>query len=241
VNPFSIGFRAARANLGPGLVIQALMIAIVLAFYFLPASRPCFQALAAAKAQYGYGFSAASGLVAGALLPMLLKFALLRRGRPTRAELRADLSEFLFLAVFWAPEGMIADLFYRIQGHMFGVDPSFSVVCKKVLFDQFVYNPFFAAPYMLAWYEWKNQGWRIRLALHAFTWDFYRIRTIPTLCATWVVWIPVTSAIYAVPSLLQIPLFALALTFWVLMLAYMTSRHHASEPIPAPLPDPVAD
>ncbi len=39
---------------------------------------------------------------------------------------------------------------------------------------------------------------------------------------------------------LQIPLFALALTFWVLMLAYITSAPSHPGTGPAPLPEPVA-
>ncbi len=136
---------------------------------------------------------------------------------------------------------MIADGFYRFQALIFGAHADFPTVLKKVLVDQFIYNPLFAAPYMLAWYEWKNHGYRFGGIRHAFTAEFYRAHTIPTLCATWAVWIPVTSAIYSLPSLLQFPLFALALTFWVLMLAYMTSRHHTPGQIPTPVPEPVAD
>ena len=111
----------------------------------------------------------------------------------------------------------------------------FATVFKKVLVDQFIYNPLFAAPYTVICYELKNQGFRWRRSRHAFTAEFYRTRTIPALCATWTVWIPVTSAIYALPSLLQIPLFALALTFWVLMVAYITSRPHIAPPVPGAL------
>ncbi len=80
-NPFSIGFRAARANLVPGLIIQSAMVAVVLAYYFAPAARPWFEGLAAAKAHWGYGFSFVSSIFAGAILPILLKVLLLERGR----------------------------------------------------------------------------------------------------------------------------------------------------------------
>src|SRR5580698_510105 len=56
-SPFLAGFRAARANLIPGLVIQALMLALVLLYYCVPAARPGFEWLAAAKASGGFGFS----------------------------------------------------------------------------------------------------------------------------------------------------------------------------------------
>lgn len=46
---------------------------------------------------------------------------------------------------------------------------------------------------------------------------------MPTLLTNWV-WIPLTAMIYSLPLALQFPLFSLALTFWVLLLTYMTNR-----------------
>ena len=235
-NPFSIGFRAARANLVPGLIIQALMVALVLVYYFAPSGRSLFLVLANAKAHWGYAFSFSSAVVAGALLPMLFKIVLIQRGRMTRA----DVSDLLFLGIFWGFEGIFVDALYRFQAVLFGAHADFPTVVKKVFLDQFIYNPFFAAPYTVGCYELKNRHYRWRDLGYVFTADFYRTRAIPTLCATWAVWIPVTSAVYALPSLLQVPLFALALTFWVLMLAYITSHPHKAERVPAPLPQPIA-
>jgi hypothetical protein len=236
-NPFLIGFRAARANLVPGLIIQALMIAMVLAYYFFPPSHALFEFLAFSKGRWGYGFSFGSAVIAGAVLPVLFKITVLNRGRVRRG----DFYDLLFLAVFWGLDGMVLDGFYRLQARIFGAHADFPTVFKKVLVDQFIYNPLFAAPYTVICYEIKHHGFRLGRSRHVFTADFYRTRTIPALCATWTIWIPVTSAIYALPSLLQIPLFALALTFWVLMLAYITSRPHSAEPVPTPLPQPVAE
>jgi len=236
-NPFSIGFRAARANLIPGLIIQAMMVALVLAYYFFPPSRAFFQTLAVAKGQWGYAFSFASAVIAGAVLPVIFKITVLQRGRVTRA----DFADLLFLAIFWGVDGVVLDSFYRFQSIIFGAHADFSTVSKKVLVDQFIYNPVFAAPYTVICYELKHQGYRWSRSRHVFTAGFYRERTIPCLCATWTIWIPVTSAIYSLPSLLQIPLFALALTFWVLMLAYITTRPHTAMPVPAPLPEPIAE
>jgi TRAP-type C4-dicarboxylate transport system permease small subunit len=50
---------------------------------------------------------------------------------------------------------------------------------------------------------------------------------VPTLLATWSVWIPLMAIIYSLPLPLQFPLFSLALTFWVLLLTYMTNSFAA--------------
>ena len=236
-NPFSAGFRAARANLIPGLLIQVLMVALVLLYYFFAPARSWFQMLAVAKGQWGYGFSFCSAVVAGALLPTLLKWLTIQRGRFSRA----DLPELLFLCIFWGCDGVIIDAFYRFQAVIFGANADFAVVVKKVLVDQFIYNPLFAAPYTMACFEFKNRRYRVRDTRHVFTAEFYRVQVIPALCATWAVWIPVTSAIYALPSLLQIPLFALALSFWSLLITYITSRPDSASPLPSTLHRVVPD
>ena len=236
-NPFSAGLRAARANLIPGLVIQVLMVLLVLAYYCFPPARSWFQTLSAAKAQWGYAFSFTSAVIAGAVLPVLLTILVVQRGRVTRA----DLAGLLFLCIFWGLDGVIIDGFYRLQAVIFGAHADFSTVSRKVLVDQFIYNPLFAAPYTIACFEFKNQDFRLRRMAHVFTGKFYRTQVIPALCATWAVWIPVTSAIYALPSLLQIPLFALALSFWALLITYITSRPQAPEPLRASLRQVVPD
>jgi len=234
-NPFSIGFRAARANLVPGLLIQALMVAVVLAYYFVPSSRLVFRLLADAKGHWGFALSFTSAVVAGAVLPVIFKIVFVQHGR----FMRANVSEFLFLAVFWGLEGIFVDTLYRLQAVVFGAHVDVPTVCKKVLADMFIFNPFFAVPFTLTCYELKSHGYDFRRIGHVFTAEFYRRRCIPALCATWGLWIPVTSAVYSLPSLLQIPLFALALTFWVLMVAYITARHQVAEP--GPLPQPIVD
>jgi len=236
-NPFSAGFRAARANLVPGLIIQALMVLMVLAYYFFPPAQSWFQALALAKGKWGFAFSYVSSVIAGAVLPVVLTIAVVQRGRVRRG----DLAGLVFLCLFWGLDGMIIDAFYRFQALIFGAHADLPVVVKKVLVDQFIYNPLFAAPYTVACFEFKNQACNPRRIGHVFTGRFYREQVIPTLCATWAVWIPVTSAIYALPSLLQIPLFALALSFWSLLITCITNRANTPEPVRSALRQVVPD
>ena len=44
--PLTIGWEAARANAIPGFVLQALMLSILLAYYFSPASAALLNQLA---------------------------------------------------------------------------------------------------------------------------------------------------------------------------------------------------
>jgi hypothetical protein len=98
------------------------------------------------------------------------------------------------------------------------------VVTAKILVDQLGYNPFFAAPAEVLVYEWKNEGFSWKSVRRALTWEHYRDKIVPTLLATWAVWGPLMAIIYSLPFALQFPLFSIALTFWVLLLTYMTNR-----------------
>jgi hypothetical protein len=109
------------------------------------------------------------------------------------------------------------------------------VVIAKICVDQFGYNPFIAAPGEVLVYEWKNTRVSWASVRRALSWDHYRDQIVPTLLATWAVWIPLMAIIYSLPFVLQFPLFSLALTFWVLLLTYMTNRFSGKIAADAPL------
>lgn len=226
--PLLIGLHAARANLVPGLLIQAAMLAAVLSYYFFPPAQSFFGLLARAKARGGFVFTISASMIAGAILPQALTVCIFQGGKIRRE----NGSELLFLALLWSFDGCIVDTFYRLQSAMFGSHVDVATVAKKVLVDMFIFNPFLAAPMGMFFYEWKNQRYSPRGMSRAWTWTFYKSKTVPALCATWAVWIPVTAAIYSLPPLLQIPLFSLALTFWVMLFAYITAGKNGV-PIPA--------
>jgi hypothetical protein len=211
--------RAARANFVPGLIIQTVMIAVVVAYYFHPPTRAWLGLLAQAKQNGGIAFTICATFIAGAVLPELLNVLTFQRGKFRRE----NWNEFLFLAVFWTFNGLVVDGFYHLQVWWFGAQVSFATVAKKVFVDEFLYNPLVAGPFGMFCYEWKNQHYATAGMARAWTWTFYKNKTIPALFATWVVWIPVTGAIYSLPPLLQMPIFSLALTFWVMMFAYITA------------------
>ncbi len=227
--PLLIGLRAARANLIPGLLIQAAMIAIALAYYFWPAAREWLDVLATAKARGGLAFTLVASILAGAVLPELLTVLIFQRGILRRENLHS----VLFLAVFWGFNGWCVDVFYQSQAWVFGSHADFATVCKKVLVDQFVYTPLFATPLGMFCYEWRNQNFAPAGMSRTLTWTFYKNKSFPALLASWGVWFPLVAVIYSLPSSLQFPIFSLALTFWVLMFSYINAR--ARQPQTEPL------
>lgn len=219
------GLRAARANLLPGLLVQAVMLSLLLAYYFYPPTRNWLDQLAEIKARWSYGYSAVASIIAGAVIPEVLRIAVFQRGKPRRS----NLANFLFAAPFWCFMGVTVDYFYRCQAVWFGAEAATAVVVKKVLVDQFLYNPLFAAPVTTWLYDWKNRGYKTAGIREFFTAAYYRDAILPALFATWGVWIPVVSILYSLPSLLQIPLFGLALALWVMLYTWMSEQRQNGE------------
>src|SRR2546422_2522213 len=218
--PWLLGWEAARANAVPAFILQTTMLAILLAYYFSPSAAAALGELADLKRKYGLLFVVVAAILAGSILPELFLIAFFQKGRLRMQNLR----NLAFTIPTWAVDGILVDLMYRANAFWFGDIVTVPVVLAKMCVDQFGYNPFIAAPCEVLVYEWKNDGFSWKSVQRALTWNHYRDQILPTLLATWAVWIPLMAIIYSLPLALQFPLFGLALSFWVLLLTYMTNR-----------------
>jgi len=226
-----IGWEAARANAKPALIIQASMLALAVAFYTNSAAAAALRDLAEFKREHGLAFVIAASVAAGALIPEFFLILFFQRGRPHFGNLR----NLAFTIPVWGFDGSLVDLLYRGEAHWLGDVATLPVVLGKICIDQFGYNIFFAVPFGVVTYEWKNSGISVRPLRDLFTWPHYRDKIFPTLLATWAVWIPLMAIIYSLPLALQFPLFGLALSFWVLLLTYMTNRFAGKVEADAPI------
>ena len=229
--PLMLGWEAARANAKPALIIQALMLALAVAFYTNSGVANALGDLAEYKHAHGLAFVIVASIIAGAVIPEIFLILFFQRGRPQRVNLR----NLAFTIPVWGFDGSLVDLLYRSEAHLLGDVATLPVVAGKILIDQFGYNVFFAAPFGVLTYEWKNSGISLGPVRDLFTWRHYREKILPTLVATWAVWIPLMAIIYSLPLALQFPLFALALSFWVLLLTYMTNRFAGKVEADAPI------
>lgn len=221
--PLLIGLQAARANVLPGLIVQVAMVTIVVAYYFYPPAQVWLSQMASMKERWGYAFACVSGMLAGAVLPEILAILVFQQGRLSRE----NLERLVFGIFYWGSQSMVVDAFYRLQAVMFGAQIDGPTVIKKVMVDQFLYTPLYAMPFAMACFEWKKNGYRFEGMLRVLTFRFYKNVTFPAVVAAWGIWIPVVSMVYSLPPLLQIPLFSLALTFWSMMLTWMTQKKEA--------------
>src|SRR5260370_37336256 len=186
--PLIIGWEAARANAKPALVIQAIMLALAIAFYTNSAVADALRNLAEFKRAHGLLFVLGASVVAGAIVPEVFLILFFQRGLPRVANLR----NLAFTIPVWGFDGSLVDLLYRAEAQWLGDVATLPVVLGKICIDQFGYNVLFAAPFGVLTYEWKNSGISMQPVRDLFTWPHYRDKIFPTLPATWAVRLPLT-------------------------------------------------
>jgi hypothetical protein len=231
--PWRASWRAARANVLPGLVLQAGALALVLAYYYHSFTRAWLERLANFRASQGFVFGIVSTGLVGGVIPLLYLWS---RSR-TRERYRA--TQGLGLIAFWAYKGLEIELFYRFLALVIGEVATPAVIVGKMVTDQFIYCPLFAVPVTTLVYAWIDARYEfapVRADVRQGNW--YRRRVLPLLIPNLVVWIPAVCIIYALPTALQLPLQNLVLCFFTLLLAHVT-KENAPDAVASPASRPV--
>ncbi len=217
--PWRAGLRSARANLVPGLVLQAAALAVVLAYYHHAPTRAAFEQRIGFRARTGFAFGICSTALFGGVLP----FIYLRSNPETRPH--HGWREGAVLTAFWGYKGLEIELWYRVLAWGVGTGSGAGTIVAKTILDQGIYCPTLAVPLTVVVYQWVATGFSARAVADDFLAPRWYARTVlPTLLANLGVWIPSVAIIYALPTPLQLPLQNLVLLFFTLLLAHLNRR-----------------
>ena len=139
-----------RENRVPCIALNLIVITLVGSYYQVPAIAAMWEAVGEFKLRWAYAFSLGSTIFAAALLPSLVQLlmgTLPVEGRWKRVAL---------LSLFWGYRGMEIDLFYQVQGWLFGTGNDTATLIKKVAVDQFVMSPLWFVPTVLIAMRWVD-------------------------------------------------------------------------------------
>jgi hypothetical protein len=204
-----------RKNRVPCLALNLVVITLVGSYYQVPAIAEVWEAVGAFKLKWAYAFSLGSTIFAAVLLPSLVQLwmgTLPAEGRWKRVAL---------LSMFWGYRGMEIDLFYQVQGWLFGTGNDAATLIKKVVVDQFVMSPLWFVPTVLIAMRWVDMGGSWARTRASLTREFW-MRTCPTVMVTnWLVWIPTLALVYSLPPALQFPLFSVVMCFFILIVTLL--------------------
>lgn len=223
--------QAIRANLLPGLLLQAFLVVFLLLYLLHQGTRDFLGHVAAFKQSEGLVFAFVSYSISAALMPEILRIAFFQRGRVSRLNFWNIATGILF----WGSDGVLIDLFYRGQIMWFGSGSDILTIACKVFVDQFVFSLFFNTPATVTYFAWRDRFFRPAALRELIQPQRLIQRVFPAQVAAWCIWIPGVCLIYFMPSELQFPVAVLIQVFWVLVLT-LINTDRPQEPAPAARP-----
>eukprot|EP00727_Mastigamoeba_balamuthi_P006548 m51a1_g2513 putative beta- -xylanase (492) ;mRNA; r:171259-185920 len=175
--------RAARINAIPGVVILACEGAIIGMYYGCAPCSGAFAGISRLKTSWGYGYSALATAVFGGVLP----WAIMVVRKDIAGGPLLVVASLALLVVQWAAIGCVVESLYKLQSVMFGDGVSVGTIVCKVLFDQFVYNPFVGCWLVMVPFHWRYCNFSFELFAKTFTIEFAFVlaRGSVTLPSTW--------------------------------------------------------
>ena len=210
--------QALRKDRVPGLLLQGFALLLIIGYYNVPAVTEVCTQIGEVKLAHGYLFSSICTGLFGGLLPYLILLVSKRIERDQR------IAVGLFYVLFWMWKGIEVDFLYRTQGLLFGNGTDALTIVKKVMLDQFVFNPFYAVIGIALFYRWKDCRFSYRAFVASVDKKFFSEVVLTMLFSTWMIWIPTTAIVYSMPAPLQMPLFNIVLCFYVLLLTFIGSE-----------------
>jgi hypothetical protein len=222
-----LGLSAARANLVPACGVEAMMVGLVLAYFYASVTRPFFDLLSNWNVHGGVVFSfVAMGVAVSGSTELFIVY-LHQRGRWSRENLVNLVFNFMVFGLL----GVMNSGLYQLQAQWFGAGRSWETLVRKTLVDQFIYTPFLSNPCQTLAFLWKAEGFSFRSTVENLSdfKQFYLMTVLPVLTSNWCFWIPMSVLIYCFPTTLQLPLGILAVSIWSMLLAALVKPTDSAE------------
>jgi hypothetical protein len=209
------GWRSAKANVIPGLVIVCLAGLLVASYYSFPAVAASLQGLQNLRGRWGIWFSMAASALGAGVIPGLYLLSIGKARRGWRAVL-----DLVFTCLVWAATALLIDRFYAFQAWLWGPASGLPVLLGKMLFDQFIFTPLLGIQIPAFGFRIRDMNYDLSALRRALREDWLIKVVAPMLVACWLTWIPGTLVIYALPLSLQIPMMVLFQCFFALEVAF---------------------
>ena len=211
-SPWIAGWDAVRKNRLPMLVLWAVSTVLVLAYYALPAVSAFLEPLAVWQRESGWMAAFLNRAVFCGMIPgMFIVCVKALRPRHVAAVIAAQTAWSGFC-------GIVSDCMFSLNARLFGTGVDLPTLCVKTAVCQFVWTPLFFAPLGAAVYFWIGRDFSARRFRDEMPERFFHGLVLPNLLVNWAIWIPVTLAVNALPTPLQVQVSGLASSLFSLML-----------------------
>ena len=202
---------SVKAVLLPMIVLWMIAVAGVALYYGSAWFSAMLEPLRRFQGEHAIAAPFLSQMFFCGLLPGVFILAL-KSLRP-----RHPVATMLAQGLWCGVSGVICNGFFLALGAVFGDGADITTLCVKTAISQFIWTPLFIAPANAVFFFWLGRDFSLARSRAEFPHRFYRDAVMPNLVANWLVWIPVTLAVFAFPIELQIHINGLAGAFWMLM------------------------
>lgn len=213
---FAPGRRALVRNLPPVLLLQAAIIAMVVAWFASPSVRALARGIADWKDHASLVAVFLVGAFAGGLLPELAKCA---TGRLKFGP--AWLGLVTWSALTYGCVGLITNFFYAWLAEVVGRGADIRTVAIKTVIDVGVVTPLVFIPFIVTMFTAYREGFSVGRIAAVLRDRFFLKRVVPTVAMAWGYWVPILCAMYALPLPLQFPMAMLAEGAWSIMVVFV--------------------
>lgn len=209
--PFRIGWESAKANGWPMVILWSLAALLVAAYYSAPRFAEALESVRRIQSRHELLTPFVAQMVFSGLIPGIFLMCW-KRPRP-----RHPLAVALFQGVWCGCWGIVCNAVFRLQAALFGEGCDLGTVLCKMVVDQFAWTPLVIAPANAVFFFWLSRDFSLSRCRADWPKGFWRSLVAPNLFANWMVWIPVSLAVFSFPRELQIHMNGLACSFWVLL------------------------
>lgn len=206
-----IGLASARANFVPMCVLWFLAGALVGAYYLIGPFRELLEPVAQWHRDWEWRAAFMSQAIFCGILPGV--FLLAFRSICPRHPFLTILAQSLWCGGF----GVCCNELFRLMAAVFGDNAHVSTVLLKTAIDQFVWTVAVIAPVNAVFFFWVGRDFSLTRVKRECPSPFFRRMVLPNLIPNWIVWIPVSLAVFTFPFALQIHVNGIVCTFWTLM------------------------
>jgi hypothetical protein len=203
------------------LLIQTIALGVVLAYYFIDGTAGLFEKIVDWKTTGGLYFAAGATIISGGILPELIK----RYFRPAGST-PPTFSELCHQFAMWAGLGIAVDLFYRVQGKLFGQGTDPITLLSKVLLDQFAFTPLISLPCIALWFAFREVNYSPKALLRCMQPRKLRDRVLPLWTTSLCFWPVMLCIVFSLPAPLQFPLFLLGNAAYSILMIFII-RHQS--------------
>jgi len=202
------------------LFIQLLSIGTVIVYYRFEEFRSVLDRIGEAKGAHPILFAFLSSVIAGSVIPEVVKTVMGDRDWGRRR-----IADAAHNALMFSVNGVFCERFYWIMGIWYGTDNSLGTVVKKILTDSFGYSPFVSLPIFVGLTLLRLNGGNPVKTFRSLDKAILLERYAPMLLPMWIYWLPLQACIYFLPPNLQFPFAQLCVAAWSLVLVFVVNRH----------------